>query len=143
MTMYNMLNGVTRATFFVAPLLFGHPQGNIARFRNCFLLDRDRPEYINHIFIYTRLGGGNRKDYLDDIARMQAHECYVEDYDDDFDNTYATFVFKRPDKFIKDIDSYRKGELHNTSKEYQNIILSTFPSIADQIKYAFEIKQTS
>lgn len=137
MSLYNIINGVKPCTFFIAPLVVGHPQENVGRFRDCFLIDDDKPEYNNHIFIYTRMGGGNRKDYNEEIEKLQNNEFYVEDYDDDFDSTYATFVFKIPEKFINDMELYKAGELYKTSAEYQNIILNTFPIIKDKLSSAF------
>lgn len=43
--------------------------------------------------IYTRNGGGNREEYDPQIKSMQVHPAYVEDADDSFDSTYATFRF--------------------------------------------------
>ena len=43
--------------------------------------------------IYTRNGGGNREEYAEQIKSMQVHPNFVEDADDSFDATYATFRF--------------------------------------------------
>lgn len=43
--------------------------------------------------VYTRNGGGNREDQAQAIKSMQTHPNYVEDADDSFDETYATFRF--------------------------------------------------
>ena len=137
MSLYNTINGVNPCTFFVAPLIAGHPQENIGRFRDCFLSDDDKPEYNNHIFIYTRMGGGNRDDYNQQIEALQRNEFYVTDYDDDFDSTYATFVFKIPAKFHDDVRLYKARKLSDTSLEYQNIILNTFPAIKDKLQLIF------
>lgn len=45
------------------------------------------------IRVHTRIGGGNRPDYAEAIAVLQAHPWYRDDADMDFDNTYADFYF--------------------------------------------------
>ena len=55
MSLYNMLFGVTPATFFFFFLLGKHPD-EYPRFRDCFLNDEYLPEYDNHIHVYTRTG---------------------------------------------------------------------------------------
>ena len=133
-TMYSITNGTSLFTFTIAPILFGHPQKNIGRYRDCFLRVEERPQYTNHIFIYTRLGGGNREDYQQEIAKLTSHTHYVEDYDDSFDETYATFVFKYPKEFKEDIDLVMKEELNKTSEKYKKLILDTFPEIKDKLE---------
>ena len=59
MSLYNLVQGVTSAVFFVLPMLGKHPD-EYPRFRDCFLKDAEHPEYDNHIHVYTRVGGGNR-----------------------------------------------------------------------------------
>jgi hypothetical protein len=54
------------------------------------------------IVVYTRNGGGNRDDYAETTDRLQAHPFYIEDYDDDFDRTYASYVFQFPPEFLTD-----------------------------------------
>lgn len=59
------------------------------------------------IEVFTRNGGGNRECYCEDEVHdddclaeindeISESPYYVEDYDDDFDPTYATFVFRVP-----------------------------------------------
>lgn len=52
--------------------------------------------------LYTRNGGGNRPDYAEQIAKMQANPNYLEDRDDTFDTTYATFYFRLPHQLPDD-----------------------------------------
>ena len=65
----------------------------------------DNPE----MFVYTRAGGGNRDDYAREIMGLQAHPLYVRDYDDPFDSTYATFVFRVPDEWVNDYNLLLEG----------------------------------
>lgn len=63
--------------------------------------ERYRDAYLNadgtKIIIYTRLGGPNREYYAEVINDLRLHESYLEDYDDEYDETYAYFVFKVPE----------------------------------------------
>lgn len=51
------------------------------------------------IVIYTRTGGGNREDYEAENDALAAHPLFIRDYDDDFDRTFAHWVFKVPDEW--------------------------------------------
>ncbi len=85
MSMYNMMNGTTPATFFILPMLGKHPD-EYPRFRDCFTADEEQG-IENAIIVYTRTGGGNRESYEEEITEMQAMEGYQQDYDDTFDST--------------------------------------------------------
>ena len=54
MSLYNMINGVDPACFYLLPML-GRVAEDYPRFRDCFL-----SEDGEHIDIYTRVGGNNR-----------------------------------------------------------------------------------
>lgn len=101
MGLYNMLHGVNENGGALLAAL-GLTADDFARFRDVWV---DGAEQT--ICVYTRLGGGNRECYCDDhaanprcyqatIESLQAHPLYARDYDDDFDTTYATFVFRWP-----------------------------------------------
>lgn len=64
------------------------------RYRDIFL-NNDGTEAI----VYTRVGGDNRSDWMDHIDVIRGHKYYIKDYDDDYDSTYAYFVFRIPEKF--------------------------------------------
>ncbi len=68
--------------------------------------ERYRDAYLNadgtKIIVYTRLGGTfNRAYYNETIMMLREHNLYLEDYDDEYDNTYAYFVFKVPEHMQK------------------------------------------
>ena len=91
MSLYNMLFGVNSA----APLLLamlGIDKNAVPRFRDCFLAD-------GKIVIHTRTGGGNREAYEAENDALTTLPGYVSDSDDDFDCTYANFIFEVPVKF--------------------------------------------
>lgn len=112
MSFYNTIFGVNNAASAVLEAL-GFEESQVPRFRDAYVIKE------GHLCIYTRTGGGNRDFYdneqscrefedtydfvnIDDGERyngpfnsdLRAHRWYVDDYDDDFDSTYATFVFK-------------------------------------------------
>jgi hypothetical protein len=94
--MYNMLFGRNP----LSPLwltMLGLTTDDVGRFRDCFIQKTDAGDL--RIVIYTRNGGGNRDDYAEVTEKLQAHKDYVTDFDDDFDCTYASYVFKVPEKF--------------------------------------------
>lgn len=96
MSMYNMLFGRNPASKLLLAML-DLTEGDTGRFRDCYL--QEDPENGLVIVIYTRNGGGNREAYEDVTSALQDHEEYITDYDDDFDNTYASYVFSVPEKF--------------------------------------------
>lgn len=150
MSLYNTFNGINKEAVLIAPMLGGHPNEIFPRFRDCYLEEREFTlddgipfnEPKNNaleegIYIFTRVGGGNREDYDAEIEKLQAHTDYVRDFDDNFDCTYATFVFRVPQEWRQDYELIKAGELKKTSKKYQDMILATFPTIADKIKQDF------
>ena len=66
-----------------------------ARFRDVFPTTDGKK-----IMVYTRIGGYNRKSYFDTIRNIRGHDLYLTDYDDEFDETYAYFVFAVPKENI-------------------------------------------
>lgn len=133
MSLYNMINGLSQATFWVLPMLGKHPD-QYPRFRDCFIADDEYPQWDNYIHVYTRVGGGNREDYVVEISELQEMDGYVTDYDDSFDNTYASFVFAVPEKWKADYDHVLNGNYTQLSDEYVNEICRVFPKLTEQIK---------
>jgi hypothetical protein len=139
-----MVQGVDQiGTFLIAPMLGGHPEEIFPRFRDCFLQERGFEEvdglpFNVPIYIYTRIGGGNREDYQEEISKLRSLPEYIRDFDDDYDCTFATFVFRVPEKWKKDFELINQRKIKKTSKEYQNMILDTFPKIADKLRELFK-----
>lgn len=75
---------------------------DVGRYRDSWVENHDGMPVIA---IYTRNGGGNRPDYAEVIAQLQAHPLYLRDADDTFDSTYATFYFNGP---VEHRDSLRR-----------------------------------
>lgn len=73
--------------------------------RKYYISGRFRDAWLNsdgmEIHIYTRNGGGNREEYWYVFKILRSHPQYLRDIDDEFDSTYATIVFRVPDKWLK------------------------------------------
>lgn len=150
MSLYNMINGVQQATFFLLPMLGKHPD-EYPRFRDCFAgkqntdggeLDQFGIPIQKHgdqklISVYTRVGGRNRESYQDKIDELRATKGYVEDFDDDFDCTFATFVFKVPEKFADDFDKIKEGKIKETTQEYKNTVYLVYPKMKEKLDQIF------
>ncbi len=141
MSLYNMMHGVSPATFFVLPMLGKHPD-EYPRFRDCFISNEEHPQYDNHIHVYTRTGGGNRDDYEAEIEAMRALPEYVTDFDDSFDSTYASFVFRIPERWQADFARIVAGDVHGISPEYQAELRRVFPKLADKFDEIFASSTT-
>lgn len=82
------------------------------RFRDIFL-----NEDGTQISLYTRNGGGNRDNYTHVFRVLRKHPQYTNDYDDDYDCTYATIDFKVPEKFKAACQAMATGEKLKTIGE--------------------------
>lgn len=129
-----MLNGVSNATFFILPMLGKHPD-EYPRFRDCFTSDEERPEYDNHIHVYTRVGGYNRGLYGEEW--MYSEPDFVTTFDDSFDSTYGTYVFRVPEKWKSDFDLIISGKIKEVSKEYQEQLMMVYPKLSEQFDRIF------
>lgn len=134
MSFYNMMQGVNQSTFFILPMLeLGHPE-NLPRFRDCFvdITEKDKPE----IHVYTRVGGGNRNDGFGEEV-FYKHPNYITTFDDDFDSTYGTYTFSVPEKWLNDFNLILSGNFKETSQEYRQLVIKTFPKIEDKLNELF------
>jgi len=130
------MHGTTQATFYILPMLGKHPD-EYPRFRDCFLSDSEHEEYNNFIHIYTRTGGGNREGYLEENQEMRQMSGFVVDFDDSFDSTFASWVFKIPEQWKADFDLIVKGKILEISQEYKDQLKIVFPKLADQFDKLF------
>ena len=124
MSLYNMINGFNPACVLIMPML-GRKQEDYPRFRDCYITEE------GNIAIYTRVGGGNR-DCGYGEEKLYEDENYLTTYDDEYDNTYATYEFKVPDKWKKDFDLIIDGKLKDVSKEYIEYLKEFFPKLAEE-----------
>lgn len=131
MSFYNMLSGVKPTTFTVLPMLGKHPD-EYPRFRDCFTGDEEHPEYNDHIHVYTRTGGGNRESYQAENQAMREMEGFVTDFDDSFDETFASWVFRVPDRWKPDYDKIKAGKIKEVSTEYQAELRRVYPKLSKE-----------
>lgn len=136
MSFYNMINGVNPCTFYFLPMLGKHPD-EYPRFRDCFLFDKEHPEYDDYIQVYTRTGGGNREGYWLENAEMEDMPEYVTNFDDSYDCTYASWVFRVPERWKEDFAKLKEGRMSEVSDEYRAEVARVYPKLADKIDEMF------
>lgn len=133
MSMYNMIHGVNPATFFFLPMLGKHPD-EYPRFRDCFVGN-------NCLQILTRVGGGNREDYQEAIDTLRAMDGYIEDYDEENDCTYATFIFAIPERWATDYALLLEGHIHDISEAYRQELYRVFPKLKEKYDAIFSTSE--
>lgn len=150
MSLYNMIYGANPATFFILPMLGKHPD-EYPRFRDCFVGELENDSETDQfgipkkklsdkkvISVYTRVGGGNREDYQDRIDELRSLPGYIRDYDDDFDSTFATFIFSVPEQWSNDFDLILEGKITEISPEYKARLYEVFPKLTEQFDQLFK-----
>jgi len=131
MSLYNMMNGVNPATFFILPMLGEKHPDNYPRFRDCFITEEDK------ICVYTRVGGGNRNcGYGED--ELYDHPNYLNTEDDDYDSTYASYYFSVPEEWKVDFGKIKEGNLSEVSTNYQERLYNVFPKLTDTFDKLFK-----
>ncbi len=90
------------------------------RFRDIFFQNEEGSE--PKIVLYTRNGGGNRDWYSYVFELLSEHPLYIQNYDDDFDSTYAYIEFKSPQIVIDFFDGVKTGKLETVSEKFQKEI---------------------
>lgn len=135
MSLYNMINGVNPATFFVLPMLGEKHPDDYPRFRDCFMV-RD-PDGTTEIHVLTRVGGANRNSgYGEEI--LQSHPNFIGDEDQEDDSTYATYKFSIPEEFKEDFVKIATGNLSETSLMYQERVRKVFPKLDEKLDQLFK-----
>lgn len=128
MSLYNMMNGMNASGAVVFSPFLPIRADKFPRFRDIFTSDEEAPTK-GDLYIYTRMGGGNAECWEngDDDCNCPAccaakledlPEC-IAAYDDDFDCTYKTFVFKVPDVMRADFDLVMAEKIKETSDAYK------------------------
>jgi hypothetical protein len=103
--MFNMVAGVSPELKFVLGFLGFTTEtrenfNKIPRFRDAYVI----PGEPHRLVIMTRTGGGNRADYAEENEWMKTIPGYVEDYDDDFDSTFAHWVYDVKPEFVEPLN---------------------------------------
>lgn len=123
MSLYNMINGFNPACVFIMPML-GRKQHEWPRFRDCFVTKDSK------IAIYTRVGGNNRNCGFGE-EELYKDPNFVTTYDDDFDSTYATYLFNVPEKWKADFDAIINNKWQDISDEYVAYLKEFYPKLAE------------
>ena len=121
--LYNIINGYNIACVLILPML-GRKQEEYPRFRDCFVED-------GMIAIYTRVGGGNRGCGFGE-EELYKDPNFIKTYDDDFDNTYATYLFNVPEKWKPDFNKIMDGNSKEVSDDYYNYVKEFYPVLAEK-----------
>ena len=88
------------------------------RFRDIWL-----NEDGSQIILYTRNGGGNRTYYHYIFAILRRHPNYLDDWDDDGDNTYAYISFSIPEEYKEFCKGLASGEkLESVSEKFKKTL---------------------
>ena len=116
-----MVNGFNPACIFILPML-GREPDEYPRFRDCFVED-------DKIAVYTRVGGPNRNCGYGE-EKLFIDPNFIRSYDDDYDSTYGTYLFRVPKKWKSDFDKIIDGKLKETSDEYKQYIKEFWPRLA-------------
>ena len=82
------------------------------RLRDVYL-SKDKTKVV----IFTRIGGGNRESYSASIKRLKNFKGYIRDYDDDFDNTYASFEYQIPSNKLMEVVAFLSSSDTTTGGE--------------------------
>lgn len=151
-----MLHGMNPTVFVFLPMLGLHPEA-YPRFRDAFIgkVSRDMESEIHpllgpdkkiendeeFITVYTRTGGEHRQRFIEENKIMSEHPCFVETYDDEFDNTFAFWIFKIPEKWQSDYAQlFADTDGIFFSEEYKNEIRRIYPTL--DIDSMFEMFET-
>lgn len=114
--MFNAFFGVNEIADELLSML-NLTKDDFCRFRDCYF-SKDGQSII----VYTRLGGGNRPDYVEVYKTMKAHPNYIKDYDDDFDETYASFEFSIPSEFKDKASSlFKESDTRTGEEKFQEL----------------------
>ena len=116
MSLYNLLFGTNEDASALLEMLEVNKE-YFVRFRDIELISNG--EIIR---VFTRLGGGNREEYKETWKKIQRHELYIKDYDDNFDETYAYIEFRVPEKFLETTKKMFKGEPESFETKFKKEI---------------------
>lgn len=133
MSLYNAINGVNSATFFILPMLGEKHPDSYPRFRDCFVnTDGDKPE----IHVFTRVGGGNRNSGFGENV-LYKHPNFLSTFDDDFDSTFATYTFSVPEEWKPDFDLIMDGKTKEISQSYKERLYAVYPKLTETFNTLF------
>ena len=99
MSMFNLVIGNTGWPMELMEAVGLRPS-MVARYRDHWMEHDGDDDLV--LAVYTRLGGGNRSEYAEQLAAMHALPTFISDDDDSFDDTYCTLRFRLSKKAFVD-----------------------------------------
>lgn len=122
--LYNYIHGYNPACIWIMPML-GRKEEEWPRFRDCYVETRPNEALI---VVYLRVGGPNRNSGYGE-EELYEDPLFVETIDDEYDDTYAEYKFRVPERWKKDFNLILKGKIKRISYEYQLYLRKFFPSL--------------
>ena len=122
MSLYNMLFGVNPASgFLLGALELETEKYPTGRFRDIYF-EKNEDGIGGKVILYTRNGGGNREDYEHVFEALEKHPLYLNDYDDDFDCTYAYIEFTAPESVVEFFEDVETEKFDRVGARFQKEI---------------------
>ena len=107
MSLFNMVVGTDPLSAIVTQLLGFTKESfsKIPRFRDAYIdISVGDPKLV----LLTRTGGNNRDDYVEENQQLREISGYIDDFDDDFDNTFSYWRYKVPEEHVDRVASLIK-----------------------------------
>lgn len=123
MTLYNMLFGMNVKPTILCGLIVNNPFKNIPRFRDAEVYYDDNGKLI--LCILTRVGGNNREGYEEEIKFIRSLPNFIKDYDDEFDDTYAYFLYDVTE-WKNDIEAFMSSNFDRLSDNFKTKLLNAW-----------------
>ena len=136
MSLYNMINGRNISLEILARPLLHIRADKFPRYRDIYIENGE-------LHVYTRMGGGNSECWEKKADDCKCPACTAKSievlycnkrFDDDFDETYCTFVIKIPDDFKVDFEKLKAGHTSDFSKEYNKKIVEFIDELLSEFK---------
>jgi hypothetical protein len=117
-----MLFGVNPASgFLLGALELETEKYPTGRFRDIYF-EKNEDGIGGKVILYTRNGGGNREDYEHVFEALEKHPLYLNDYDDDFDCTYAYIEFTAPESVVEFFEDVETEKFDRVGARFQKEI---------------------
>lgn len=117
MSLYNYLFGANENKEEILKMIDINDERVFDRFRDIEIIENG-----TIIRALTRTGGGNREDYQENWAKIKELPYYIQDYDDEFDETYAYIEFRVPGEHIERAKQLNNENPQNIETKFKNEI---------------------
>lgn len=112
MSLYNLVRGVNPNAGICLGMLGVFKPSGVPRFRDAWLSDDG-----TRITLLTRTGGNNREDYTEENEKLKLLPGYMMDIDDDFDGTFARWIYSVSEEYREHTANLAALMLHTNSGE--------------------------